>query len=162
MVQLYVMRHGIALPHGTPGMSDDDRPLTTQGEQRVRQVARGLKQLDLNLERIVSSPLPRAFRTAEIVASVLECNDILESDDGLRAGASAESIRDWLGGRSEQRLMIVGHNPAFEDLVGLLATGSQSAGPICVLRRGGIAALRTYPDGSTRLDWLARPRLLRR
>ena len=96
MVQLYVMRHGIALPHGTPGMSDDDRPLTPQGEKRVRQIARGLR--DLDLERIVTSPLPRAFRTAEIVASELECNDLLEPADALRAGASAESIRDWLGG----------------------------------------------------------------
>ena len=84
MVQLYIMRHGIALPHGTPGMSDDDRPLTPEGEQRVRQIARGLKELDLKLERIVTSPLPRAFRTAEIVASVLECNDILETADVLR------------------------------------------------------------------------------
>ena len=77
------------------------------------------------------------------------------------AGESAESIRNWLGGRSEQRLMIVGHNPAFEDLVGLLVLGGQRSGPFCVLRCGGIAAVRTLPEGSTRLDWLARPRLLR-
>jgi phosphohistidine phosphatase len=161
MIQLYLLRHGIAVPHGTPDVPDDERPLTPQGEKRMRQVARGLRVLDLQLDRIVTSPLPRAWKTARIVAEVLGKSEILETDDALRADRGAESIRDWLRGRSEDHVMLVGHNPAFADLVGLLTTGATSA-PVCELRKGGVAALRTFPDGGTRLDWLARPRLLRR
>lgn len=95
MERLYLLRHGIAVPHGTPGIEDDDRPLTPKGEKRVRQVAYGLKHLGLDVQKIVSSPLPRAYRTAEIVARVLESPDLLETADELRAGASADSIASW-------------------------------------------------------------------
>lgn len=161
MNRLYLMRHGIAVPHGTEGIEDDERPLTSKGERRVRQVAQGLRRLKLKLDRIVTSPLPRAHRTAEIVAETLEIEFLLEQHDVLRAGTSAEAIRDWLPSRPEPRLMLVGHDPSFSDLVGLLLTG-QSNSPICELRKGGIAAFRDHPDGRRRLDWMARPRLIRR
>ena len=60
MNDLYIVRHGIAVDPGTPGMADDERPLTSKGEKRMRQVARGLSKLELKLDRIVTSPLPRA------------------------------------------------------------------------------------------------------
>lgn len=155
------MRHGIAVPHGTEGMEDDERPLTSKGERRTRQMAQGLRRLKLKLDRIVTSPLPRALRTAEVVAETLEIEYLLETNDVLRAGASAESIRDWLPSRPEPRVMLVGHDPAFSELITLLATG-RTGSPICELRKGGIAAFRDHPDGRLRLDWLARPRLIRR
>ena len=85
MDRLYLLRHGIAVPHGTPDIPDDERPLTSEGEKGVRKVARGLRLLGLKLDRIVTSPLPRALRTAEIVADVLEMTDLLETADALRA-----------------------------------------------------------------------------
>ena len=160
MQDLYLLRHGLAVPHGTPGFEDDDRPLTPEGERRIRQVGRGLKKLKLKLTRIATSPLPRALRTAEIVADCLGGTDLIEVDDELRAGRDAASIRDWLASRGESRLMIVGHDPAFSDLVGLLVTGSLDR-PICQLRKGGIAALRGESGGSYLIDWIARPRVLR-
>jgi phosphohistidine phosphatase len=160
MDRLYLLRHGIAVPHGTEGYAEDDRPLTSQGERRVREIAKGLRELGLKVERIVTSPLPRAQRTAEIVADVLGLDDLLESADELSAGEDAPAIKRWLDTRPEARLVIVGHDPAFSDLVGLLATGKPE--PICVLRKGGIAAFSDRGDGRLMLDWLARPRLLRR
>jgi phosphohistidine phosphatase len=161
MIRLYLVRHGIALPPGTPDIPDDDRPLTPKGERRVREVAFGLRRLKTTLDAIVTSPLPRAYRTAEILARVLEIPDLLEADDALRASSDAPAIREWLHARPEQRLMLVGHNPAFEDLVGLLITGEPGP-PLVALRRGSIAALSGPPGGGMRLDWLARPRLFRK
>ena len=58
MTRLYLLRHGIAVPHGTPDIPDDERPLTSEGEKGVRKVARGLRRLGFKLDRIVTSPLP--------------------------------------------------------------------------------------------------------
>jgi phosphohistidine phosphatase len=160
MKRLYIVRHGIAVPPGTPDYEDDDRPLTPKGEKRTLQVARGLRRLGTKLDRIVTSPLPRAAKTAEITAEVLGLTDRLEADDALRAGQTADAIRDWLESREEDRLMIVGHNPAFEELVGLLAIGT--AHSLGELRKGGVAAFATRADRGFALDWLATPGLLRR
>ncbi len=163
MERLYLLRHGIAVPHGTPGVEDDDRPLTPKGEKRVRQVAYGLKHMGLDVHRIVSSPLPRAYRTAEIVARILGNPDLLETADELRSGASADSIASWLNSRTEERVMLVGHNPAFSQLIGRLVVG-EGVHEICELRRAGIAALSTFETDSSRMkiDWIARPSLMRR
>jgi phosphohistidine phosphatase len=162
MRQLYLLRHGVAAPEGSPGVPDDDRPLTAEGERKMRQIARGLRRLDLKLDRIVTSPLPRARRSAEIVANRLRLSDQCIEADILRAGNSANAIREWLDTLPDERLLIVGHNPAFSDLVGLLIAGS--SGMVSInLRKGGVAALRAKPDGNGYLlDWLARPRLIRR
>ena len=45
---------------------------------------------------------------------------MLETADILRAGTDAATIVQWLRERTEDRLMIVGHNPALSDLITLL------------------------------------------
>jgi phosphohistidine phosphatase len=163
MIELYIVRHGIAVPHGTPGVPENERPLTAKGEVRMRQIGRGLVSLRLKLDRIVTSPLPRALQTARIVSDELECRENVEVADALSAGVDATVIRDWLNQRSEQRLMIVGHNPALSELVGLLVTGHTGPFPV-ELKKGGIAALASTSPHASRYEilWIAPPRLLRR
>ncbi len=163
MNELYIVRHGIAVPHGTPGVPENERPLTPKGEQRMRQIGRGLAVLGLKLDRIFTSPLPRARRTAQIIAGALDLIDRLETTSVLGDDADAEAIRDWLRPRTENALMIVGHNPALSELVGLLALGELGKLPV-ELKKGGIAALSSSPLLGPRfhLDWIAPPGLLRR
>jgi phosphohistidine phosphatase len=161
MTELYVLRHGIAVPHGTPDIADDERPLTPKGRKRMREIGRGLRRLGIVPERIISSPLPRAWETAEIVANALGRSDLLEAAEALRADRDAASIRDWIHTRTEDRLMIVGHNPALSALLGLLVTGTEDY-LLCELKKGGVAALSTRAEGGFILDWIALPRILRR
>jgi len=163
MHQLYILRHGIALPHGTPGVADDERPLTPKGEKRIKEVGRGLAAFGLELDQIITSPLPRACRTAQIVAQELGMVDRLETSSVLSADSDAHTIRDWLRERHPDRLMIVGHNPSLSDLFGLLILGEVGRFPF-ELKKGGIAALSaTSRSGSLfQLDWTAPPGLLRR
>jgi phosphohistidine phosphatase len=126
----------------------------------MKEIGRALESIGVRPERIVSSPLPRALRTAEIVAEALGHDEAVETDDALRTGRSAEAIRDWLLARREERLMIVGHNPALSDLIGLLVAGRSDL-PLCDLRKGGVAALEGAPQSTMSIDWLARPKLLR-
>jgi phosphohistidine phosphatase len=161
MTRLYLFRHGVAAPHGTPGLEDDDRPLTEKGERRVRQVARGLKKTGLKLEKIITSPLPRAAKSAEIVADVLNIAYLIEDDEILRPTTEAGAIRDWITTRGETRIMLVGHNPNLSELLALLTTGKTHP-TVVELRKGGVAALRDDPTGSYQIDWITRPRLIRR
>ena len=65
MHELYILRHGIAIPHGTPGVPEDERPLTPKGEKRIKEVGRGLAAFGLELDRIITSPLPRSPHRAD-------------------------------------------------------------------------------------------------
>jgi phosphohistidine phosphatase len=162
MNELYIVRHGIAVAPGTPGIADDERPLTPKGQKRMKQIARGLCKLELELDRVVTSPLPRARATAEILAGALDLRSRLETSNVLQVGAAAASIQRWLRERTEDRLMIVGHNPGLSDLVSLLVLGT-TAPLVCDLKKGGIAALARTAVAKDRYDilWIATPRLLR-
>src|SRR3954470_23422405 len=111
MERIYLVRHGVAVPHGTPGVREDERPLTPEGELEMTKIASGLKRLKVKPDRIVTSPLPRAKRTAQIIAGVLGREDKLEIADVLSSGSPPGAMKEWLGGRNESRIMLVGHNP---------------------------------------------------
>jgi phosphohistidine phosphatase len=165
MKELYILRHGIAVEPGTPGILDDERTLTAKGQKRMHEIACGLRRLDLKLDRIVTSPLPRARETAEIVANELDAEDHLETAEILGTGSDTASIQTWLQERTEDRLMIVGHNPSLSDLITLLVLGRRKTGPpICDLKKGGIAALEPSASSPDRFEllWIATPRLIRR
>ena len=66
-MRLYIVRHGIAVPHGTPGVAEDDRPLTDKGIRKTKEGATGLRKLGFVPEIILCSPLPRARQTAELL-----------------------------------------------------------------------------------------------
>ena len=160
MKTVYLLRHGPALPHGTPGIADDDRPLTEKGREKVRTAAEGLQVLDLGPDRIVSSPLPRARETAEIAAEIMGLTDRLEFADALHANRSVESIAAWLAKQPDGSLMLVGHNPWISRLVPMLA----GAGPNALtldLRKPGAAKLIEQDGGRYALKWLLAPHILR-
>lgn len=163
MWELYVVRHGIAVEHGTPGIGDDERPLTSKGEKRMGEVGDALAALDLPLGRIVSSPLPRALRTAEILAERLGTDGGVETAPVLRAGADARDVAEWLRFQPDPPLMIVGHNPTLDELLSLLLLGDPAAFPF-EFKKGAVAALRrpSRVGGRHALDWLAPPGVLRR
>ena len=160
MERIYLVRHGIAVPQGTPGVSEEDRPLTQEGESAMAGIANGLRRLKLKPDRIVTSPLPRAKRTAQIIAEALGREDRLEVADILTSGSPPASIKQWLSTRQESRIMLVGHNPDFSELLGLLIGMNESQ--ICFeLKKGGVAALNGDGRGRFELHWLSTPKLFR-
>ena len=141
---------------GRRAIRDDERPLTPKGEQRMRQIAGGLLKLDLKLDRIVTSPLPRRAKRPRSWPTCMGIRERLEISNVLQTGSIAAAIQRWLRERTEDRLMIVGHNPTLSDLVSLLVLGSTQP-LICDLKKGGIAAL-TRPPGSMstyEIAWIA-------
>ena len=72
-MEIYFLRHGIAVKRGTEGYKNDsERPLTEKGVRRMRETANGMHDLGLDFDWILSSPYVRAKQTAEIVATVFD------------------------------------------------------------------------------------------
>ncbi len=80
--------------------------------------------------------MPRARTTAEIIADVLNARELLETSNVLQTGSSAATVHRWLRERTEERLMIVGHNPTLSDLVSLLVLGSTATADLRPEERG--------------------------
>ncbi|MCA9321083.1 MAG: histidine phosphatase family protein, partial [Planctomycetes bacterium] len=70
-----------------------DLSLTDRGERQARELEAGLESLDC--DRVISSPLQRARRTADLAmshAQVEEDDDLMEWDHGAYEGKSTAEI----------------------------------------------------------------------
>ena len=152
---LYFLRHGDA---GDPRPQDDDaRELTAKGESRLQAAASVWRRLKVRPEVVISSPLPRALRTADLLVEGLRLKKPPVGDErqpGTRWGAMAEAMAAHPKAR---RVMFVGHEPDLSRAVELL-TGASSVR----LRKGGLAAVEfsdTAEPGRGELAWLVDPDL---
>lgn len=164
-MQLLLLRHGIAEARDPAGGREDaDRVLTPEGRDKVRQVARGLRRLNVAPDLILSSPLARARQTAEIVAEVLRLSERVRFSDHLAtSGAHAELIRELRGWEpAPETVLLVGHEPDLSELTGLLLTGR----PTLEMRfkKAGLCRLTLdrieFGPGAV-LDWFVPPKILR-
>jgi phosphohistidine phosphatase len=157
-MELYFLRHGKAESRSEWRGHDDDRPLTPKGEELVRREARVLRGLDLALDVIVTSPLARARRTAELVAEELGLREGLVDDDRLGSGFDVRRLEQVLATHEQAgAIMLVGHEPDFSAVVAELIGGGQ-----IVMKKGGLARVDvTAPiAGGGELVWLLTPPLL--
>lgn len=158
-MQLLIFRHGIAESQGPDG-TDESRRLTDEGESRTRQAARGLALIAEAPQVILTSPLPRAHRTAAIAAEELGGRvTILDALAEHRPGAILDALRE----RDEDRIMIVGHEPTLSTLIQILC-GAEAGMRHVQLKKAGCALLEVDLTGKTpvgTLRWLAVPRMLR-
>jgi phosphohistidine phosphatase len=158
-LRLYFLRHGKAMSRAEWEEDDDLRPLTPQGADEVRRVGATLAALGLAPEVVVSSPLERARRTAEIAAEALGTGATLVFDERLGHGFDVPALLTVVERhRPETSIMLVGHEPGFSTVIGELTGGR------VVCKKGGVA--RVDVDGADldggRLVWLLPPTLLAR
>ena len=161
-MRLYIVRHGIA--EDRLGVKcDAERRLTDEGRAKTLAVAEGLGALGVSVDVILTSPLPRARETAEILA------DVLGPEGGVRATSALEpgfSITDLcealLEGGEPSDAMIVGHEPDLSELVSTLVWGDDR-GEV-EIKKAACALLETesLPPGEepVTLRWLIPPRAL--
>jgi len=112
-------RHGPAVPPGTAGVEDAKRPLTPEGKQKTQQAAEGLQRLGLGFDRILTSPLPRALETAEIVARALKMPRPQVSER-LLPGSVPRTILQAVQELEARAPLLVGHEPDLSAAVALL------------------------------------------
>jgi phosphohistidine phosphatase len=146
--QLWLLRHGEAVPHDG---DDDARPLTERGREQSRAAGRALAALDLPVHACLTSPKVRARETAELACAALGIQPAEHA--ALRSGFDAGDARELLAGEPDQRVLVVGHEPDFSQVVGDL-TGARVQ-----LKKGGVAGVR-MDAGAGELIVLLRPREL--
>lgn len=164
-MELYIIRHAIAQPLGQQNdFTDEKRMLTSEGRDRMREAAKGLSKLGVELDLILTSPLVRAVETAEITASALGLDKKeIEQTANLAPGASIDElfteIKRITGAES---IALVGHQP---DLGELISTIVQCDDGLAIqLKKGSICCLNvteTVPTLRGQLMWLLTPRQLR-
>jgi phosphohistidine phosphatase len=163
---LYIVRHGIADPPGTPGIDDCDRALTDEGVSKMKQIAAGLYQSGWTPEIILSSPLVRARQTAKILFQAFGKGIELKIFPALAPGGVRGELFREIGSLEKKeinRLMIVGHQPSLGEIAGEIAFGSSKH--YIELKKGGVCTIELesvqgIPKG--RLVELLTPSILRR
>src|SRR3989442_3100275 len=132
-MKLLLIRHATAIPRGTPGVPDDERPLTPDGKAKFRVAARGLARVTRRPDLLLTSPLPRARVTAEIAARAFE--HITPTIEPALAHSSVDGIIAALTSHPPRaRIALVGHEPLLGALLAPLldaGQGKQPAFTIC-------------------------------
>jgi phosphohistidine phosphatase len=149
-VILYFLRHAEA--------ESDGGRLTDRGVAAMRAAGGLWRRLNLRPDVALSSPLPRAMQTAELVRDELGLPAPPLADERLSPGAEwgdmARAMADHAQARS---VLFVGHEPDLSRIVQEL-TGAASVR----MRKGGMACVEFYgiPEAGTgELAWLLDPDL---
>jgi phosphohistidine phosphatase len=163
---LYIVRHAIAVPRGTPGINENERSLTDEGISKMKQVATGLRSLEYVPEVILSSPWIRARQTAEILLQAFGQGIEMRLFPALVPSGSRQELFREIGSLEKKgikSLMIVGHQPCLGDIAGEIAFGSSrnhielKKGGVCVIE---LESMQGTPNGT--LVALLAPSILRR
>jgi phosphohistidine phosphatase len=154
MMEIYLLRHGIAEERSATGR-DEDRRLTDEGRTKLRNVLERAHAADVRPSLILASPLRRALETAEIAAHQLGYESRILRTASLVPESSPESVWKTIREHThETSILLAGHEPLFSSAVAYFL-GSTSE--MMNFRKGAlvridVASLGTTPKGI--LQWM--------
>ena len=154
-MHLYLVRHAEAVPLGEQGIeTDEERPLTPNGEAQCEALAQALKRLGVRFDILLTSPLVRTKQTATglavVAARTKECAELAP---GVKKRKLLDSVREAKG----DAVGLVGHNPDLSELVGWFV-GDKQAG--IDLDKSGVACVAfdgKPAKGGGVLVWMVTP-----
>ena len=159
--ELYLIRHGIAEERGEAWPDDDKRPLTADGISRLKKSARGLEQLGVTFDVVLTSPLTRTRQTADVIAGAFEPRPPIVAIESLAPDGSAPAVLADLEKHSRrERIALVGHEPNLGELAARLIGARRPF----ELKKGAVCRidLETLPPaGPAALRWFMPPKALR-
>jgi phosphohistidine phosphatase len=116
-------------------LADHDRPLAARGRKGAKLIGEYLRREQVEVSLVLCSSARRARETLELVGP----DAVVLIEDELY-GASADQLLERLRGVPDEVevVMLIGHNPAIQDLAVALAAGAGARG----------LAARKYPTGA--------------
>lgn len=161
-MDISLIRHGEAEDIGGKIKTDGDRPLTEQGMKDIRMIAKAMDRLGMGFTAILSSPLERAHKTAEIIADVLKSRDLLKITESLSIPPSRTALLQELRQfTKDDHILLVGHEPNMGMLTSYFLGNDKmlvnfKKGSLCK-----IEVLRFHPTPRGELKWFLTPKQMK-
>ena len=163
-MKLLLVRHAIAEESedfARTGKDDRLRPLTDEGRKKMKQAAKGLREILPGIDLLATSPLTRAAQTGAILDSVYGGLQEVEIEE-LAPEATPTDFLRWLRKQKAETIAAVGHEPSISLNLSWFLTGTERR--IHSFRKGG-ACLLEFPGevgaGTAILLWALTPTQLR-
>lgn len=163
-MQLYIVRHGIAIDREDPKCPPEpERYLTEEGVEKTKQAAKGLAALGVTGDLLITSPYVRAVQTAEIFADALDYSrQRIRRNEILLPGSEPTLLfRELAREKQASSIFVFGHAPHLD---GAIAAALGSKKNVTSMKKAGVALIelkRISPPMGV-LAWLATPKMLRR
>ncbi|HTQ85179.1 MAG TPA: phosphohistidine phosphatase SixA [Candidatus Solibacter sp.] len=137
---VYLIRHGIAIDREEPDCPPDaERPLTKKGMEKARLVMEGIRELGAKPDYILSSPLVRAWQTAEIAAKALHYpKEKIQRTEALVPEADPAALMKELARMKAEQVLCTGHAPHMDEFIAH-ATGTRRS--FTALKKAGVACI---------------------
>lgn len=160
-IELYLVRHALAAERGSEWPDDTKRPLTERGVHRFKEQVAGLRELDVTIHEIITSPLVRAKQTADLLAAGLTGKPVVRVLKALEPGHSPSATLAQVARLAQRnKVAIVGHEPGLGELAAHLIGASRPLafrkGAVC---RIDLESFTSKHAGS--LIWFVTPKMLR-
>lgn len=168
MKRLYLLRHAKS-SWKDAGLADRERPLAPRGRAAMELLAPHLRRERVAPELVLCSPARRAQETLETIREALSGEVSVRTEPGMYGASAAdllERLREIPG--AVHSVMLIGHNPALQQLAASLA--HRDSGLERIERKyptGALATLalsgdwRELAEGSATLVGFLRPKDLR-
>jgi phosphohistidine phosphatase len=154
-MDLYFVRHGLAVERSA-SEPDVTRPLTPEGLDRTRKLAKLLKRMAVSFDMVLTSPLVRALETAQILVDGGLARELVIFPP-LQPGGDFSLFKTWLAEHPMSSVAVVGHQPDLGAWVELFLFGEIKQ---CIpLKKSGVACLELTKH-ETQLRWLLPPKIL--
>jgi len=126
MKRLFLLRHAKS-SWKDPGPADHDRPLAARGRRASKAIARYMRDHDFEPDLVLCSTARRARETLDRIAPALGAPSV-ELESSLY-GAGARELLERLRRVPDDvgSVMLIGHNPALQELASDLAQPSPAA-----------------------------------
>lgn len=163
MKQVIFFRHGKS--DWDAGISEDhERPINKRGRKASDRMGRFLADADRLPDHIITSSAVRARTTLERAAREGEWGEISTEETGDLYEASGSDVLAVIQSQDEgiSRLMLVGHEPTWSELIGRMIGGARvkmSTGSMACVEFNVPTWRLVGPDNGT-LRWLVPPKLL--
>jgi phosphohistidine phosphatase len=123
MRRLWMLRHAKS-SWDDPGLADHDRPLADRGRRAAEAMAGYLEREEIRPGLVVCSSARRARETLAAVLPSLGAELTIRVDPALYTFSGSQLLETVLELPDDHaEVLLVGHNPAMEDLVATLAGG---------------------------------------
>jgi len=164
MKELFIVRHGPAGKSMDDKKLDETRSLTKKGKEKMKAIAKGLSDMDISFDMIVTSPLARCAESAELLSKCCTGKRSVEAIDALKPGGSIDDLIGYLNTlEGVENVAIVGHEPFLSEFASYCLAKSKNS--FIDLKKGGVIAIEfgnMIKPGAGKLCWMMEPAQLTR